>query len=112
MPTLISNPCVPPGDGPTPEARPSSQRWLMISYAFSATIINYSDRQVLSVAVTSPDFKAAVPLTGESYGYITAAFMLAYGIMPLIALAIVLFLIGPLSPVQPNEYESTDTQGI
>lgn len=81
MPTLISNPFVPPGNGPTPEARPSSERWLMISYAFSATIINYLDRQVLSVAVTSPDFKAAVPLTGENYGYITAAFMLAYTIM-------------------------------
>jgi MFS transporter, ACS family, hexuronate transporter len=55
-------------------------RWLMISFAFSATLINYLDRQVLSVAVTSPDFKADVPLSTEAYGYVTSAFMLAYAI--------------------------------
>jgi ACS family hexuronate transporter-like MFS transporter len=59
---------------------PSSRRWLMISFAFFATIINYLDRQVLSVVVTAPDFKELVPLTQEAYGYITSAFMLAYAI--------------------------------
>jgi ACS family hexuronate transporter-like MFS transporter len=37
---------------------------------------------------------------------------IGYGVMPLIALAIVLFLIGPLRPARPNEYESANTQGI
>jgi ACS family hexuronate transporter-like MFS transporter len=37
---------------------------------------------------------------------------IGYGIMPLIALAIVLFLIGPLRPAGPNENESANTQGI
>jgi len=56
----------------------SRLRWVMIGFAFLATAINYLDRQVLSVAVASPHFKAAVPLTEEAYGYVTAAFMLAY----------------------------------
>lgn len=53
----------------------------MVGFAFSATLINYLDRQVLSVVVTSPDFKAAVPLTAAEYGYVAAAFMLAYAVM-------------------------------
>ncbi len=52
----------------------------MIGFAFLATVINYLDRQVLSVVVTAPDFKAMVPLTQEAYGYITASFMLAYAV--------------------------------
>jgi len=60
---------------------PLRRRWLMVSFAFAATLINYLDRQVLSVAVTSPDFKADVPLTEEAYGLVTSAFMLAYAIM-------------------------------
>ena len=38
----------------------------MVGFAFFATIINYLDRQVLSVVAASPDFKAAVPLTRGS----------------------------------------------
>lgn len=53
----------------------------MVGFAFVATLVNYLDRQVLSVVVTSPDFKQAVPLTEETYGYVTSAFMLAYAIM-------------------------------
>ena len=53
----------------------------MVGFAFFATTINYLDRQVLSVVATSPDFKAAVPLSQEAYGYVTSAFMLAYTLM-------------------------------
>ena len=53
----------------------------MVGFAFFATFINYLDRQVLSVVAVSPDFKAAVPLKEEYYGYVTSAFMLAYTIM-------------------------------
>jgi MFS transporter, ACS family, hexuronate transporter len=53
----------------------------MVGFAFFATTINYLDRQVLSVVAASPDFKAAVPLTQESYGYVASAFMLAYAVM-------------------------------
>lgn len=67
--------------GPADEVAPVCRRWLMIGFAFVATLINYLDRQVLSVVVTAPDFKAAVPLTEEAYGYVTSAFMLAYAVM-------------------------------
>ena len=63
------------------ESRPLELRWLMIGLALSATIINYLDRQVLSVVVNAPDFQAAVPLTQAAYGYVAAAFMLAYALM-------------------------------
>lgn len=53
----------------------------MVGFAFFATTINYLDRQVLSVVAASPDFKVAVPLTEEAYGYVTSAFMLAYTVM-------------------------------
>ena len=67
--------------GPTDSDERLRRRWLMISFAFAATLINYLDRQVLSVVVTAPEFKAAVPLTEETYGYVTSAFMLAYAVM-------------------------------
>ena len=70
-----------PGDEALLEAHPLGLRWLMIGFAFSATIVNYLDRQILSVVVTSPDFKAAVPLTVEGYGYVASAFMLAYAVV-------------------------------
>jgi len=70
-----------PLPAPSAEAPPSPRRWLMIGFAFVATLINYLDRQVLSVVVTAPEFKAAVPLTEETYGYVTSAFMLAYAVM-------------------------------
>ncbi len=50
----------------------------MVGFAFLATTVNYLDRQVLSVVAASPSFKAVVPLTEQTYGYVTAAFMLAY----------------------------------
>lgn len=64
-----------------PSSLLSRWRWVMIGFAFFATTINYLDRQVLSVVAASPDFKSAVPLTAEGYGYVTSSFMLAYTIM-------------------------------
>lgn len=71
----------PPLASPTPAPEISRKRWLLVGFAFAATLINYLDRQVLSVAVTAPDFKAAVPLTASEYGYVGSAFMLAYAVM-------------------------------
>jgi ACS family hexuronate transporter-like MFS transporter len=65
----------------SPDAAPSPHRWVLIGFAFAATLINYLDRQVLSVAAASPDFQTAVPLTDQQYGYVASAFMLAYAIM-------------------------------
>jgi len=58
---------------------PSPLRWLMIALAFLATVINYLDRQTLSVV--APILSAEFHMTSETYGLVVAAFMLAYTIM-------------------------------
>jgi MFS transporter, ACS family, hexuronate transporter len=57
----------------------SAIRWAMISLAFFATLINYLDRQALSVA--APILRAEFNLTSIDYSHILFAFMLAYTIM-------------------------------
>jgi len=48
----------------------------MISFALVATIINYLDRQTLSVV--APALREEFEMSNESYGYVLSAFMLAY----------------------------------
>src|SRR5689334_20598675 len=67
----------PPTPGPETD-RPSSLRWLMIAFAFIATIINYLDRQALSII--APDLCKEFGMSNEDYGKVIAAFMLAYTI--------------------------------
>jgi MFS transporter, ACS family, hexuronate transporter len=62
-----------------PEARLSRLRWLMIGFAFLATVINYLDRQTLSVA--APLLTEKFHMSGEAYGLVLSAFMLAYTVM-------------------------------
>jgi MFS transporter, ACS family, hexuronate transporter len=50
----------------------------MIGFAFVATVINYLDRQALSVV--APVLIEEFSMTNEAYGYVLAAFMLAYTI--------------------------------
>lgn len=54
-------------------------RWLMIGFAFLATVINYLDRQTLSVV--APLLSEEFQMNDETYGLILAAFMLAYTLM-------------------------------
>lgn len=54
-------------------------RWLMIGLAFLATLINYLDRQTLSVV--APLLTRELSISDETYGLILAAFMLAYTVM-------------------------------
>ncbi|HEU5077612.1 MAG TPA: MFS transporter [Opitutaceae bacterium] len=54
-------------------------RWAMVAFAFCATVINYLDRQVLSI--TAPILKQEFHMTDEGYGLVLAAFMLAYAVM-------------------------------
>ena len=51
----------------------------MIALAFAATVINYLDRQTLSVL--SPVMQEKFHMTNQDYGRIVFAFMLAYTIM-------------------------------
>ena len=57
----------------------SRMRWAMIALAFFATLINYLDRQALSVA--APVLRLQFHLSNEGYARILFAFMLAYTIM-------------------------------
>ncbi len=54
----------------------SRVRWLMVTLAFAATIINYLDRQTLSIV--APELKRQFAMSDETYGLILSAFMLAY----------------------------------
>jgi ACS family hexuronate transporter-like MFS transporter len=60
-------------------AAPSSRRWLMISLAFWATVINYLDRQTLSVA--APVLRDQFHMSNTEYSRVVFAFLLAYTIM-------------------------------
>ena len=62
-----------------PAVRPSRLRWVMIAFAFGATVINYLDRQTLSV--TAPILTKEFHMNDETYGLVLLAFMLAYTIM-------------------------------
>lgn len=54
-------------------------RWLMIGLAFLATVINYLDRQTLSMAAGA--LGRQFHMNNETYGLIVSAFMLAYTVM-------------------------------
>ena len=54
-------------------------KWLVLSFAFLATVINYLDRQTLSVL--APVLLEQFHISPERYSYIVFAFMLAYTLM-------------------------------
>jgi ACS family hexuronate transporter-like MFS transporter len=54
-------------------------RWAMIALAFLATVINYLDRQALSVI--APRLRYEFAMSNTEYGRVIFAFMLAYTIM-------------------------------
>src|SRR5215471_17500715 len=58
--------------------RPSPRRWLIISLPFLATVINYLDRQTLSVVV--PELREQFHMSNTEYSRVVFAFMLAYTI--------------------------------
>src|SRR6476660_3278411 len=63
-----------------PIAAPASRiRWVMISLAFWATVVNYLDRQTLSVA--APVLIEQFHMSSTSYSRVVFAFLLAYTIM-------------------------------
>ena len=58
---------------------PSRLRWIMIALVFWATVINYLDRQALSVA--APVIRQEFGMTNVAYSRVVFAFLLAYTIM-------------------------------
>ncbi len=61
------------------EDRPLRIRWLMISLCFWATVINYLDRQTLSVA--APVLREEFGMSNVDYSRVVFAFLLAYTIL-------------------------------
>jgi ACS family hexuronate transporter-like MFS transporter len=57
----------------------SGRKWLVLGFAFSATVINYLDRQTLSVM--APVLLEKFHMSARSYSHIIFAFMLAYTLM-------------------------------
>jgi ACS family hexuronate transporter-like MFS transporter len=57
----------------------SRTKWLVLSFAFVATVINYLDRQTLSVM--APVLLEEFHISAQHYAYIVSAFMLAYTLM-------------------------------
>lgn len=51
-------------------------RWLILGLLFLSTVINYVDRQALSVLL--PTLRSELGLSSADYGLITTAFLLAY----------------------------------
>lgn len=60
-------------------AERSRLRWLMIALAFFATLVNYLDRQALSVA--APILRAQFDMSNIDYSRVVFVFMLAYTVM-------------------------------
>jgi len=57
----------------------SHGKWIAVTFAFTATVINYLDRQTLSVM--APLLLDKFRISAESYSHIIFAFMLAYTLM-------------------------------
>src|ERR1700691_1069935 len=57
----------------------SKSRWVMLAFAFVATVINYLDRQTLSVL--APVMLERFKISATTYSHIIFAFMLAYTVM-------------------------------
>src|SRR5215813_8465793 len=62
-----------------PRVTASPLRWRMIALAFFATVINYLDRQTLSVA--APLLREQFHMSNEVYSRVVTAFLFAYTIM-------------------------------
>ncbi len=63
--------------------RPSPFRWIICAMLFAATSINYMDRQV--IGLLKPTLQHSMGLTEINYGYIVAAFQVAYAVGLMVA---------------------------
>jgi MFS transporter, ACS family, hexuronate transporter len=63
------------------------RRWMILVLLFLSTVINYIDRQALSVLM--PSLRAELALSSADYGAITTGFMLAYTVSQLLSGALI-----------------------
>ena len=64
--------------GPLPGTRTERYRWVICALLFFATTVNYLDRQILSLLKEVLDPR--IGWSNEQFGWINAAFQLAYGV--------------------------------
>lgn len=64
--------------------RTRALRWWIIVIVMLGTILNYMLRQVLGVAVATPEFKASVPMTKEEYSWVTGIFSAFIMLQPVV----------------------------
>lgn len=73
----MSNTIPPRAGTPSPPAPAYRRmRWVVIGFAFLATVLNYIDRQTLSVL--APTLKDECNISDSQYGFIITAFLCAY----------------------------------
>jgi MFS transporter, ACS family, hexuronate transporter len=58
------------------DIKPLRMRWVMIGFAFVATVLNYVDRLAFSYLSTEGALRELIP--DDSFGFITSAFFIAY----------------------------------
>src|SRR5258708_5303492 len=63
--------------------RPSSRRWWIAALLFTSTVINYMDRQNLSILART--IQNDLHITDIQYSYIVQAFLLAYTLTYIVA---------------------------
>jgi ACS family hexuronate transporter-like MFS transporter len=66
-----------PDQHPAADSAPNPRRWLILGLLFTVTVINFIDRQTLSVL--APVIRKALHLSNEQYGRIVSAFQ--FGMM-------------------------------
>lgn len=64
-------------------ARPGRLRWALLALLFVSTVINYLDRQALSILATT--IQVDLGVTDAAYAHIVQAFLLAYTVAYLLA---------------------------
>ena len=57
-------------------AKPLKMRWVMIGFAFLATVLNYVDRLAFNYLGAEGALRDLIP--NDSFGYISTAFFVAY----------------------------------
>lgn len=64
-------------------ARPLRMRWLMLSFAFVATVLNYVDRLAFNYLSAGEPLRSMIP--NDYFGYIATAFFVAYMVSNLVS---------------------------
>jgi len=64
--------------GTLPGGRVGRVRWTICAMLFAATSVNYMDRQV--IGLLKPTLEGSIGLTEVNFGYVVAAFQLAYAV--------------------------------